>query len=125
MIHLDTHVLIWLATGHPERLPAGARARIEAERPLVSPMVQIELALMYEIRRVGQPPGTILDVLRRNLDLGWAEASFERVSAIAATLTWTRDPFDRVIVAHALADDLPLLTKDEILLRHCRVAVWD
>jgi PIN domain nuclease of toxin-antitoxin system len=47
------------------------------------------------------------------------------VTAIAATLGWTRDPFDRVIVAHALADDLPLLTRDERIRRHCPLARWD
>jgi len=37
---------------------------------------------------------------------------------------WTRDPFDRLIVAHAAANDARLLTKDEKIRRHYKRAVW-
>ena len=34
----------------------------------------------------------------------------------ARTFAWTRDPFDRLIVANAIADGVKLLTADEIIL---------
>lgn len=125
MIHLDTHVVVWLYEGRTDRLSAGARAWLAAARPLVSPMVRVELALLHEIGRVTVPPAVVLDALRIDADLGLAESDFERVSAIASTLSWTRDPFDRVIVAHALADDLPLLTRDDRVRANCALARWD
>lgn len=124
MIHLDTHVVLWLHDGLVERLSRRARAALEASRPLISPMVRLELALLHEIGRLAVPVPAMLDTLRVDVDLGVAESRFERVAAIAATLSWTRDPFDRMIAAHAMADDLPLLTKDENILRHCPVARW-
>ncbi|HLG72825.1 MAG TPA: type II toxin-antitoxin system Phd/YefM family antitoxin [Chloroflexota bacterium] len=39
-------------------------------------------------------------------------------------ITWTRDPFDRLIAAHALATDTPLLTKDETIRQHLPLAWW-
>jgi len=30
-----------------------------------------------------------------------------------------------MIAAHALCDDVPLLTRDRRLLEHCPVATWD
>ena len=125
MIHLDTHVVVWLYEGRVDRLPEALRADLASARPLVSPMVRLELALLHEIGRITVPPPTILDALRVEADLGFAESRFERVAALAATLTWTRDPFDRMIAAHAMADDLPLATKDAGLLAHCPVARWD
>ena len=37
---------------------------------------------------------------------------------------WVRDPFDRLIVAQAIANEAPLVTKDEKIRRHYRRAVW-
>lgn len=44
-------------------------------------------------------------------------------AATAGTLSWTRDAIDRMIVAHAMADDLPLVTKDAGILERCGLAV--
>jgi PIN domain nuclease of toxin-antitoxin system len=124
-VHLDTHVVLWLYAGAVERLTEPARALLRAHRPVVSPAVHLELALLHEIGRVTVPAADVLNDLRARADLGVAESAFGLVTARAATLTWTRDPFDRIIAAHALCDDAPLLTADAQLLRQCPVAVWD
>jgi PIN domain nuclease of toxin-antitoxin system len=43
----------------------------------------------------------------------------------AAGLTWTRDPFDRLIAAHAIVADAPLLTADRTILDNLPQAIWD
>lgn len=124
MIHLDTHAVVWLYLGEVERFPALLRERLASARPLYSPMVRVELALLQEVGRIAAGPAEILDALAGIADLRVAESSFERVAQIAATLTWTRDPFDRLIAAHALADDLPLVTRDANILANCPAAMW-
>jgi PIN domain nuclease of toxin-antitoxin system len=42
----------------------------------------------------------------------------------ARSLFWTKDPFDRLIVAHALAADAILLTADGTIREHCPQASW-
>ncbi len=42
----------------------------------------------------------------------------------ARTFAWTRDPFDRLIVANAMADGARLVTADETIRRHFAGAVW-
>lgn len=125
MIHLDTHVVVWLYQGRREAFPAAVQALLATRRPLVSPTVRLELGLLREIGRLTVEPEEILGALRDVADLGAAESGFERVAALATTLRWTRDPFDRLIAAHALADDLPLVTRDATMLQHCRVARWE
>jgi PIN domain nuclease of toxin-antitoxin system len=125
MIHIDTHVVVWLYEGKIERLPASARNWLTGRRPLVSPMVRLELAFLNEIGRVRVPAAEILDSLAGFAGLRAAESDFVRVSQIAAGLVWTRDPFDRMIAAHALADDLPLLTADTTMRANCAVARWE
>jgi PIN domain nuclease of toxin-antitoxin system len=43
----------------------------------------------------------------------------------AVGLTWTRDPFDRVIAAHAIVADAPLVTADRTILDNLPLATWD
>ena len=124
MIHLDTHVVVWLYQGEVERFPGPVRARLGAAIPMVSPAVRLELAFLHEIGRRGPPAGEVLEALEGLAGLRVAAGGFERVSQIAALLGWTRDPFDRLVAAHALADDVPLVTRDRVLLEHCPVAVW-
>ena len=127
MIHLDTHVVVWLYYGRTELFPKAAQALLRdgAPRPLISPMVRLELAFLHEIGRVPDPAPDVLEALRVDIDLGPAESDFARVAAVAARLSWTRDPFDRLIAAHALADDLLLITRDRTMLENCPVARWE
>ena len=67
----------------------------------------------------------MIDDLGRRLGVAVSGAPFESVASAAASLSWTRDPFDRLIVGHADADESPLLTKDATLRSHYAAAVWD
>jgi PIN domain nuclease of toxin-antitoxin system len=42
----------------------------------------------------------------------------------AETIQWTRDPFDRIIVAQATLKHSPLITKDETLRKHYKHCIW-
>lgn len=125
MIHLDTHVVVWLYAGLTERFPESVRDVLSSRQLLASPMVRLELQLLREVGRITATPAEILEYLRIHGGLRVAESRFERVAAMAAEQSWTRDPFDRMIAAHALADDLPLITKDRTILAHCSVARWE
>lgn len=127
MIHLDTHVAVWLYAGERDRFPPGLTARLETERLAVSPMVRLELSYLYEINRITHHPARIIDELRRALDLAIDDTPFEEVIAEAESegMRFTRDPFDRIIGGQARAAGAELATKDEHLRARLDVAVWD
>ncbi len=124
MIHLDTHVVVWICAGDLERLPESVMRKVQALTPVVSPMVGLELQCLHEIGRLTEPAHVLLDLMRERLGLVVSEQSFPAVAARAWGLCWTRDPFDRLIAAAALVDDLPLLSADERMLANCSVAEW-
>jgi PIN domain nuclease of toxin-antitoxin system len=101
------------------------RARIEAEDTFVSPVVELELTYLYEVGRVTEPAMAPLQALARTVGLEIADASLTAVTRAALGLTWTRDPFDRLIAAHAIAIGAPLLTADRTILEHLPLATWD
>ena len=43
----------------------------------------------------------------------------------AIAQSWTRDPFDRIIVANAICAESQLLTKDANILGNYKNAVWE
>lgn len=67
----------------------------------------------------------MLDTLWHAVGLRLSTAPFPAVVHAARDLTWTRDPFDRLIVATAVSDGADLLTADETLLAHAPGAFWD
>lgn len=120
MILLDTHVLIWLASGS-ESLGAGARRLIDdawsEESVAVSAISFWETAMLVEKGRIALH--TPVDPWRRSLiDSGLTELALDGQIAIsAAALTdFHGDPADRFIVATAIQRGARLLTADRRIL---------
>ena len=124
MIYLDTHVVAWLYSGDLKLLPEGVRDLLEGEELVISPMVELELQYLYESGRTTQPGRAVVDALDEEIGLSRCGLPFGQVIAAALDQGWTRDPFDRVIVAQARARRLPLLTRDQTIRDHCREAIW-
>lgn len=125
MILLDTHAVAWLYAGQMERFPAGTRQLLDRHTLRVSPMVALELQYLYEIKRVTAPAAQVLDFLSAQIGLKQAETPFSTVVSAALGVTWTRDPFDRLIAAQAIAENAPLITADENIRTHLPLAKWD
>ena len=124
VIRLDTHVVVWLYIGEIERLSSSAIEAIETEVPIVSPMVQLELTFLHEIGRLSVTGADIIGDLANRVGLRLSDAPMATVVQAAAPLTWTRNPFDRMIVADAQAAGATLITKDREVHRNTAVAAW-
>lgn len=124
VVHLDTHIVCWLYEGRSELLTPPALQAIESGLLQVSPVVQLELAYLHEISRISRDGKHVLDALAGDIGLSVADVSLAQVMKMAATLTWTRDPFDRMIVAHAMVADAVLVSKDRLIRKHCDRAIW-
>ena len=124
VVHLDTHVVCWLYEGRTDLLSSAARHALERGQLAISPIVDLELQLLHEIGRILKGPQTVLPALGREIGLQAAESPFASVVAAARDIGWTRDPFDRLIVAGAVLAGAKLVTRDRLIRRHCPVALW-
>jgi len=124
LVHLDTHIVCWLYEGRSELLTPAALQAIESGLLQVSPVVQLELAYLHEIGRISRDGKHVLDALAEDIGLSVADVSLAQVMKMAGTLSWTRDPFDRMIVAHAMVADAVLVSKDRLIRKHCDRAIW-
>jgi PIN domain nuclease of toxin-antitoxin system len=124
VIYLDTHVVAFLYEDAGASLPPLSRTLIADNELLLSPMVVLELQYLFEIKRLAVPPETIIGAIQRAARLSICDLPFEDVTRAALRETWTRDPFDRIIVAQARLREITLITKDRMILERYERATW-
>ena len=123
LIHLDTHVVVWLYAGDRARLRPVWKTLNKSDLA-ISPIVLLELQYLYEIGRVTEPAENVFLDLVERVGLRPSDAPFSSVVKQSLAQNWTRDPFDRLIVANAIVDNHPLLTLDEHIRAHFPMAIW-
>ena len=101
-----------------------AQAALEDSELAISPMVLLELEYLYEIHWIVRPPLALAQQLRNQIGLEIKDAGFAAIIGTPISETWTLDPFDRIIVAHARADSARLITSDSKIRENYSKAIW-
>jgi PIN domain nuclease of toxin-antitoxin system len=107
---VDTHIALW-ALGDPTRLSGAETALLvdpSVDRRL-SPISIWEAAIKREAGRL-RAPRNLAALLTAEFRL--LEITAALLEAAAELPSHHADPFDRVLIAHALRDDLSVLTRD-------------
>jgi len=125
LIYLDTHIVVWLYAGQVEKFSPQARDLINDNEIYISPVVRLELQYLYEIERITVKPDDIVSDLSGRIGLKVCDKNFNSVISRALAVDWTRDPFDRIIVAHADLNHNILISKDQSILAHYPHARWE
>lgn len=112
---LDTHAFLWLL-GTPELVPEPLRndlAQPDSEL-LVSAVSALEVATKVRLGKLDTARHLIATWSARVQDLRAVEVPVSTEHAIlAGSLDWQhRDPFDRLLVAQALVENLTMVTSD-------------
>lgn len=124
LIYLDTHVAAWMYAGRTDLFPAGVQSLLEQHDLLVSPAVELELQYLFEVQRTAEPAAAVIAALEREVGLAVCDLPFRQVVKVAMAQSWTRDPFDRLIVSQAALRGLSLVTKDRLIRESFDQAVW-
>jgi PIN domain nuclease of toxin-antitoxin system len=115
-ILLDTHFLIWILTS-ADRIDE--YRWLDDHRPWgISPISLLELQYLAEIGRIELNAAGIVEALQLDRRFVLDEPPLMSLIERALPLTWTRDPFDRLLAAHSTARRVPLCTVDRLLLQH-------
>ena len=113
---LDTHVLVWAATT-PERLGSDLAVVEAADSRIVSAVCVWELAIKQRLGKltVGSDVRTWTRRVTSELVLDHLPVTAEHAAAVEHLPDVHRDPFDRLLVAQAVAEGAVLLTADDRL----------
>lgn len=123
--YLDTHVVVWLTTNKVNRLGSKAKKLLETGDLLLSPMAFLELEYLHELKKTKLSARDLLRKLEQEIGVRLCDLPFSTIAGAALDEKWTRDPFDRLIVANAKANGFAwLISADEAIRKHYPRTVW-
>lgn len=121
---LDTHAAVALWRGDVDAFGRRSQDLLETSAIFISPIVGLELAFLHEIGRLSISPDAIINTLAVDCGVKLTDDPIQAVVAQAMDLQWTRDPFDRLLVATAMLHRSPLVTRDRLIQEHFEDAIW-
>lgn len=125
LAYLDTQVAVWLHAGSMGKLTNEAKREIDKCDLLISPMVYLEFDYLFRRRRVRFEASKLFADLSGTFGITMCPFPFPAIASAAVDFAWTDDPFDRLIVAHAKANqNSRLITADEKIRNNYSHAVW-
>jgi PIN domain nuclease of toxin-antitoxin system len=114
---LDTHIFLWAVAGSPLLKPATRRTIESADQVYVSAASLWEVAIKARLGKIEADPDELVAAIEAS---GFIELPVRSAHAIgvARLADHHADPFDRLLVAQAIAEPLKLLTADAVLAKY-------
>ncbi len=115
---LDTHAFLWFVLDNPKLTrPAQDIIRDPQNVVLISPASYWEVAIKISLRKfsLNVPYTTFWQTTLSASGMSILPIEVRHTAELIALPYHHKDPFDRLIVAQSLADELPLVSGDSIL----------
>ena len=118
---LDTHFLIWLLLGSKRLVQF---PWLDRYRPWgVSPICFLEIQFLAEVGRLSVRNPEFTNAVMEDTRFTIDDIPLATIVRHALLLDWTRDPFDRLLVAHSSARRVAFCTTDRGIRSHHRLIV--
>src|SRR5262249_33508487 len=114
---LDSHALLWFVWNHP-KLSATAQAAIAdpTNELLLSPVSFWEIALKVSLNKLtlAMPYHDFMDQVIADLKLSLLPIEIRHTARVVTLPFHHKDPFDRLLLAQALVEDIPLVSNEAL-----------
>ena len=124
---LDTHALLWWLFDDPSLSPAARSAIVNPQNEVsVSAASAWEIATKHRLGRLPEAGDVAVNLPRylRRARISVLSISLEHAMAAGALPGPHRDPFDRMLVAQARAENLVVATTDRVFRDYGVAVVW-
>jgi len=119
---LDTHVFLWAVSGSPQLKSAIRRTIESADQVYVSAASIWEVAIKARLGKIKADPDELAAAIEASGFIELPERA-AHAAAVARLALYHTDPFDRLLVAQAIAEPLKLLTADAVLAQYSDLVV--
>lgn len=119
---IDSKALLWFVAGDSKRIGRALRAQIEAEATTVSVASLWEIAIEVALGKLDAPD----DLPAKVEQLGFylLPVNADHAWQVRQLPLHHRDPFDRLLIAQAQVERLPIFTADSLFDAYDVVAIW-
>jgi PIN domain nuclease of toxin-antitoxin system len=123
---LDTCVFLWLAGGRPLSAVASAAVRDPANEVLLSAVSAWEIVTKHRAGRLPlpEPPDRLIATERRLRRVDALPFDEEAAAQGLRLPPLHRDPFDRMLIAQAIAHGLAIVTPDPLVSQYPVRTIW-
>lgn len=126
-ILLDTHALLWLVAGDARASVKARRLFLDSANELiVSAVTGFEIAVKHSLGKlqIEEPPREFIENRIRNNALSRMPVTLDHTYRLASLPYHHRDPFDRLLAAQSLEEDIPLMTADPMFKTYGVETIW-
>ncbi len=124
---LDTHTFLWFSDGDAQ-LSVPARRFIEDSRNDIC----LSIASVWEIAikistgklALHDPPTTVIAQQQRDNDIALLGIAIEYIAGLTTLPFHHRDPFDRLLIVQAMAENMPIISADEAFDAYAVTQLW-
>ncbi|MBC7881718.1 MAG: type II toxin-antitoxin system VapC family toxin [Anaerolineae bacterium] len=124
---LDSHVLLWYTLGEAQLSGTASRLILDAANEiLISPASYWEIAIKVSIGKLAlhQPYEDFVDACLNRYGFTILPITPKHTNALTTMLFHHKDPFDRLLVAQALVEEIPIVSIDVILDKYGIKRIW-
>lgn len=124
---LDTHVLIW-STGNPEKLSENVRSLLlDTNNSWVVSIASVwELQIKYQLGKLNLslPLPSLIETQQQVNKLRILPIELAHIYALDGLPNHHREPFDRIVIAQAVVENIPLLSIDKVFDAYPIQNIW-
>jgi PIN domain nuclease of toxin-antitoxin system len=119
---LDTHIFLWAVMGNSALKAPVRRLMEEAEEVYVSAASIWEIAIKARLGKIEADADVLVDEIA---DVGFRElpVRLQHAAGVAKLPQYHTDPFDRLLIAQAIAEPLKFLTVDTALAQYSEMVL--
>lgn len=123
---LDTHTLLWYATDD-RRLSRTARRHLSVPhvRLFISVVTVWEIAIKCTLKQLILPT-TVEQYIEERLHAGLTllPIHWKHAAAVSLLPLHHRDPFDRLLIAQSIHEEIPLVSGDKLFKKYGATIIW-
>jgi PIN domain nuclease of toxin-antitoxin system len=124
---LDTHAFLWLVTGDDRLSETARQTFLNTKNSLFFSAASLwEICIKKSLGKISLKGGwfkTIQDEMMNNA-VQWLPIEMPHCAEVTKLPFYHRDPFDRMLIAQAMVQDMQLLSRDTLLSAYAIKRIW-
>ena len=124
---LDTHTVLWFVENAPDLSPRAQAAIEDTDNAVVFSVASVwEMAIKLGLGKLAmsRPLHPEFADLLEEHGIQQLAISYRHASAVAALPLHHRDPFDRLLIAQAIVENLPIVSVDQAFDPYPITRIW-